>query len=98
PSRPTLCPYTPLFRSGGPDVVEAQRSGEPAGDIAPSPSRRRLLQADQVDVEVAQPLDRQGQPLIEVLAVTAKPEAAMEHVEGGEDRKSTRLNSSHQII
>src|SRR5439155_11821362 len=81
----------PAIARGGPHVVESQRRREPSGDVASSPSRGRLLQADQVDVEAAQTLDDHGQPLVEVLAVTAKTEAAVEVVEADEAERPWRV-------
>src|SRR5207244_64121 len=49
------------------------------------------LQADQVDVEAAQTLDDHGQPLVEVLAVTAKTEAAVEDVEADDAERPWRV-------
>ena len=86
----------PAIARGGADVVKAQRGGEPAGNVAPSPSRGRLLQADQVDVEAAKGLDRHGQPLLEVLAVTSQAEAAMEHVVGDDAKRPWRVRTPHR--
>src|SRR5947208_12959207 len=83
PPRSTLFPYTTLFRS-------KQR--------AESQPRRREGQQDQADRE-----RRRGEPRVEGEAprLVAAGRGGREEIrDGGDegDRKSTRLNSSHQII
>src|SRR3546814_11285623 len=89
----TLFPYTTLFRS---DPGEAAR-GEVGGRAQP-----RLLLQD-LEGELAD-FEGNGQDLAVALAAKGEDLAAdlpdvgaapLDHVGGGRDRKSTRLNSSH---
>src|SRR3712207_7945919 len=83
PPRSTLFPYTTLFRSARRNL---QGSGEVHhGDLFdPLPASLR----ERVDVLVA------NVPYVPTSAVDLLPRDAREH----EDRKSTRLNSSHANI
>src|SRR2546430_12536556 len=84
PPRSTLFPYTTLFRSGLVDDVHRQGGRQRA--VGPDV----LLQVLAGDVLHHEEVERR--PLGRVLADLAG-------VEGGdEDRKSTRLNSSHSQI
>src|SRR5690606_40169303 len=82
PTRPTLFPSTPLFRSRQQPQVQVQPAQPqvqvlpPQGGIQPTIER---AQQPQVHVE------QMGQPRIE-------------YQQAQEDRKSTRLNSSHVKI
>src|SRR5947208_6051797 len=89
PPRSTLFPYTTLFRSQAPGLVER------AEDLVEHEQRQRL----------ARPLgdhlrDREPQHEARDVLLAARDDrlryAALEDRE--RDRKSTRLNSSHQII
>src|SRR3712207_8691972 len=86
PPRSTLFPYTTLFRSGADVGGHHRRAGEPL----PAPD----------DGVVAVGADGGAQPH----QLVDEHEPALEHVlgdqrrPGGEDRKSTRLNSSHANI
>src|SRR5207244_9642445 len=95
PPRPTLCPYTTLFRSEGTDECADH------GDM-------RLLETV---VRLAQQLVHRAQLLValphlgglrhvetERVPRHAERHGEDKHTEEPEDRKSTRLNSSHQII
>src|SRR3712207_7922511 len=83
PPRSTLFPYTTLFRS------EAQ----PRDRGAPLPVPHRHGPGGGLGHPVvAQPVERQ------LLHRNAPPAPVHRHVEHPEDRKSTRLNSSHANI
>src|SRR5207249_7504624 len=93
---PTLFPYTTLFRSsrgldGEGDGPFAELlpfpSAPPAGDPGPENDATELVPVDE-DLDPAQ-LRYQGGALV------AGGELPEEVVLEGEDRKSTRLNSSH---
>src|SRR3712207_9519483 len=94
PPRSTLFPYTPLFRSEAPDHLGVQRVGDPA-----------LSGSTQVVVDHAAPLQSgDGVRTAELhhLCDTAGP-GRTEDLQGPplvgvQDRKSTRLNSSHANI
>src|SRR5256885_10993049 len=92
PPRSTLFPYTTLFRSAGQQRAHAVEDGlEHGGD-------QRLEQgaqgagAGEVVVAVEQGLDlgAVGVDRVQVLRVRGQ--------QLGQDRKSTRLNSSHLVI
>src|SRR3712207_9573244 len=94
PPRSTLFPYTTLFRSAQVGV-QVQRLAERDVDAAEplaDRGRDRALDRDSV------PLDRLQHPVRQRRAVL------LHHVDAGvldvpvEDRKSTRLNSSHANI
>src|SRR5688572_32206240 len=78
--RPTLFPYTPLFRSRRGAVAAVGSRGEQ--------QRARIAR------------ERHGGRERELLRAAAAPAAAHRHrrLAAGEDRKSTRLNSSHSQI
>src|SRR5256885_12873702 len=81
----TLFPYTPLFRSveGESRIAEVQRPG--VGGVDGTELLRTRRQFDQPNSAARPQVPRRvlGQPLPAV---------------GGEDRKSTRLDSSHPVI
>src|SRR3712207_7960500 len=82
PPRSTLFPYTTLFRSRGPVDAPRPRHGPDVEISAPGPSCVRVLQ-------VGGSLPR----------FHAQPGRHLAHdVLDDEDRKSTRLNSSHANI
>src|SRR3712207_6988560 len=84
PPRSTLFPYTTLFRSGVLDAVDGGR--DPAGVEA-------FGDRDELDhgvADVAVP--------VRVEAVRLDHEGARADQQVAEDRKSTRLNSSHANI
>src|SRR5436853_5762760 len=83
PPRPTLFPYTTLFRS---DRLE-RAAGEPAVALVGEAEGHEVRGLDRVD-ELAVVLD-QRRRLLEQLAVDRQGDG------GSLDRKSTRLNSSH---
>src|SRR5258708_20666264 len=87
PPRSTLFPYTTLFRSLGDAHIHAPVLGELEG--VREQVLDHLLQALGIGV------DRAGQVVVEREAETQSTRLG----DVGEgDRKSTRLNSSHQII
>src|SRR5690349_22741507 len=77
PPRPTLFPYTTLFRSYS----------------APKP-KKSITSLDEIDPEILKTYEKLGIPLREV----AMLEGVEPKVGEEEDRKSTRLNSSHVEI
>src|SRR5258708_27412287 len=84
PPRSTLFPYTTLFRSR--DLIEpaAQQKDEQVSRLIEDLERWTALEAPARPV-----VDRRGSDS------AGKPQ---QHVPSAQDRKSTRLNSSHQII
>src|SRR3712207_9406417 len=94
PPRSTLFPYTTLFRSHRPLGLPLCRGqcGELRQPVAEIPLRAQLH------------VEREGVPIQPVcrtevaLALRDRPEAAEEDADAIEDRKSTRLNSSHANI
>src|SRR5699024_12619734 len=86
---PTLFPYTTLFRSGRHGShVPRDADGEPAG----FPRGRRLRAARlRLDVDT-------GRAGVRADRGPAGPRHARRPLRGDEDRKSTRLNSSHVSI
>src|SRR5207244_13558766 len=97
PSRPTPFPYTTLFRSG---AARARRpDGIEAHVVAAGLARHPVgLDADRVREEHVGAL-----PLLERIQEHGHPVVAEDRLAPSEmspnrrDRKSTRLNSSHQI-
>src|SRR3712207_8205014 len=89
PPRSTLFPYTTLFRSGADGRADLPDGGLllPAGDVDGRSSRRRRGGADHL------PLRRPAEP-----AEREDAAGAGGGVPGAQDRKSTRLNSSHANI
>src|SRR5207244_12723179 len=93
-TKPTLVPYTTLFRSGQDEVGR--------GADRPEQAQRRAVGAAQGGGGVGQagqepggpPRGRAGPPDQEA----ARGGAGDRQADRGADRKSTRLNSSHQII
>src|SRR5256885_10614197 len=85
PPRSTLFPYPPLFRPPGP-VREA-------GQVVPGAFA-------ELPAGVERPAHRVGKPLAAERALDAPAEAGAraEDRDRGQDRKSTRLNSSHLVI
>src|SRR5258708_21415597 len=83
PPRSTLFPYTTLFRS--PPVA-------PLAALLPRPGEPPLSGDETLDRFVAY-VGSAGFSLY-----PAQEEAILELLAGKQDRKSTRLNSSHQII
>src|SRR5947207_12442310 len=83
PPRFTLFPYTTLFRSRS--AIKMRRELH----VLHFGERRDLLRLeDSADAPQVHLEDRRG----------ARAEETREIVLGGEDRKSTRLNSSHTVI
>src|SRR5256885_8940735 len=83
PPRSTLFPYTTLFRSARDAVVQDRRRlAQPAGEA----DRQPQLSWDCGELEAAAELAVRRPPEVERLVAAA------------EDRKSTRLNSSHLVI
>src|SRR5258708_33350685 len=94
PPRSTLFPYTTLFRSRRKPMVMVM-SGIPQG--------RNLERCIPAAGSIRRDVDDDGRGFRDAGGITAHPDAA----DGGifrrrrvwmRDRKSTRLNSSHQII
>src|SRR3712207_9419027 len=94
PPRSTLFPYTTLFRS------EEQRQGpaHAAREVAVAPAgAHRLEAADERGAEAGENAEQgYGHPAVGREA--AHLERAVEPRDRPEDRKSTRLNSSHANI
>src|SRR5258708_13964735 len=88
PPRSTLFPYTTLFRSHGPEDRPQTYSYLRAADLL-DPADRRLEAARAAGFTAAATFPTRG--IFEGLG-------AMIGLAGERDRKSTRLNSSHQII
>src|SRR5206468_12988167 len=95
PASTTLFPYTTLFRS---------HRGEPAADLGVDVARHRNRVAqvlpDDLGARVAVIGGRPGHHLVEHRAkgVEVTPAVEVRLAEGLLDRKSTRLNSSHDQI
>src|SRR3712207_8214263 len=85
PPRSTLFPYTTLFRSGVVGVVEVRQA---AGEVGPV----ERLGAHGVPVDLLEVARGAGE------ADGEAREVVVERAEEVEDRKSTRLNSSHANI
>src|SRR3712207_9209194 len=94
PPRSTLFPYTTLFRSGG-----LERGGRPSEGLrprdAPVPVRRAPHRAPEGVLG-----GRRHRPLPPPQRLPRAAPTRLRRVRpaGGEDRKSTRLNSSHANI
>src|SRR5207244_8858598 len=98
PPTPALCPYPTLFRSPASDRVLAERP-PPAVEVLEGPAHREI--ARRTDVAAPEAAGEEpvggppaeppllGEPLDHRLARRRRQRV---------DRKSTRLNSSHQII
>src|SRR5687768_18366890 len=85
PPRPTLFPYTTLFRSAGDRAQEREVVDEELGQG----------EAEEGEAADSQPADPALQAQVEGDEADRAPEGA----DGGvADRKSTRLNSSHGYI
>src|SRR5947208_12200363 len=86
PPRPTLFPYTTLFRSGlaGTGTGAVARRDPPALQAAPAGDRERGF-PEVVDAREDRETDRGAEQRVHEVR------------ERQQDRKSTRLNSSHQI-
>src|SRR5688572_31077103 len=89
PPRSTLFPYTTLFRSDPSVVTEIESLAKKAGPVRP---RLRAVPTVVADAAVAKFADVEPGRYL----VVAKGEGAWQR--HGEDRKSTRLNSSHSQI
>src|SRR2546430_11459789 len=83
PPRPTLFPYTTLFRSGAERALVAV-GVQPIDRRAPAERRERSVGFS-------------GRPPRSV-AAALEERRAVERAAGARDRKSTRLNSSHSQI
>src|SRR3712207_9319771 len=94
PPRSTLFPYTTLFRSHAPlaadDAVEQIAVDERVGGEAPD-GRLGLVLLDQVFAP-------DHLALVRAQAQQVPLGAERVHLAAGQDRKSTRLNSSHANI
>src|SRR3712207_8029313 len=87
PPRSTLFPYATLFRSTDAETKAVLESAA------------AKLQAAGARVESVDSIEPQGQLAVATHAVIMASEVAAFHLgEHGEDRKSTRLNSSHANI
>src|SRR3712207_9267911 len=94
PPRSTLFPYTTLFRSELQRVEDAARGKYAVGvDEQGEDARDRARQDGEREAEDQA---RAGAPVLAVPA--AEEQRAAEDRGGHEDRKSTRLNSSHANI
>src|SRR5690348_18357166 len=94
PPRSTLFPYTTLFRSDHAGTTNVTRLRAPARDLGQDSLRGDLCRADRVTTrrDVHNVL---GEPRVEVRVQQVDHRGGF----GGiEDRKSTRLNSSHPSI
>src|SRR3712207_9420634 len=94
PPRSTLFPYTPLFRSRDearepPEELAAVGLDDEGGAPGGADLRERAVR----QAQAAHPELRARDRLLEELG-----KAREDRVIGGEDRKSTRLNSSHANI
>src|SRR3712207_8647062 len=87
PPRSTLFPYTTLFRSVDGEGVAGRLAEAPR--LPPRAAHRLHLRGDRRGVGLPGRLLRPGHLRADLLAAGAH---------GGEDRKSTRLNSSHANI
>src|SRR5258708_18962129 len=83
PPRSTLFPYTTLFRSSA-------RRDEPRRWARPGPRRFAATGSDVTR--------RRLEPAQQRVTARGRHERRRRHVLRAQDRKSTRLNSSHQII
>src|SRR5207244_8018991 len=89
PPLPTPCPYTTLFRSRG------CRADEELADLARAQVRHGLLSVDHLPDRAL----RVGEQSTSRVGERHPARASDEQVDAElPDRKSTRLNSSHQII
>src|SRR5690606_41085889 len=97
PSRSTPIPYTTLFRSVPPRILEQPHQVEGVADALGAEAEVLVELADPLGVEVD----------VEQLPVPQRLRDAVREVQAGhrlvgelgvEDRKSTRLNSSHVKI
>src|SRR3712207_9243007 len=94
PPRSTLFPYTTLFRSHL--VVVGERVDQGGGDVR---GGARELDAEGGPLRGGLHDDRELEPLLDLRERLGRAELAEgELAEGEEDRKSTRLNSSHANI
>src|SRR3712207_8543024 len=85
PPRSTLFPYTTLFRSTAIDTVPSAVMEGASQDRDHADKVRQRFKADRDAYD-------------EVLKASASAKAAAQQVWRNEDRKSTRLNSSHANI
>src|SRR5207244_11187603 len=92
PPGATLFPYTTLFRSGrDPELVVVSPDG---GTLFVS--NEEIAHASGVDVQTGR-IKFSTQVGVEPEGIAVSPDGSKVYVTA-EDRKSTRLNSSHQII
>src|SRR5206468_10760521 len=97
PPRTTLFPYTTLFRSRAAHPVNERRASRPAGDAV---VQHRTLRPAPLAVDHRGPVRRRE------LSRAGQPRTWLRKGDGGpaplavarSDRKSTRLNSSHDQI
>src|SRR5207244_13066298 len=91
PPRSTRFPYPTLFRSTSPTAGRARRARPRVGlETITSESRRDLLR---FGVDQLAPVAKTSQRVAAASTSRVTPE-----LQSASDRKSTRLNSSHQII
>src|SRR5690348_17795873 len=91
PPRSTLFPYTTLFRSMS--MRTARLFSTPSMSVRPA--------MDDFDAPIAGPVDRKLRGLVTRLQRTlahSLDSRAVHHYSAQQDRKSTRLNSSHPSI
>src|SRR3712207_8451864 len=98
PPRSTLFPYTTLFRSEGHDAAAAALHGVEQPEQQQQEDHERQEADQQADQDAVL---RDVGVEVDALAVTQARDqvedvvGGTQRVGGGEDRKSTRLNSSH---
>src|SRR2546430_9253981 len=93
PPRSTLFPYTPLFRS-----LEGLERGLELLDRRQVEVVRRLVEDEAVHAASRRERERRARPLARREAASRPQDVVGAETELGEDRKSTRLNSSHSQI
>src|SRR5947208_7850054 len=89
----TLFPYTTLFRSR--DQARAQRRARPGPG---APGRRQGLRRRGDADAYLKVLALEATDFRNLAQVLVEPHPRFNVLSGDKDRKSTRLNSSHQII
>src|SRR3712207_9181632 len=94
PPRSTLFPYTTLFRSDAAPQVSFSDPGQRSGEVRSRGCEDQYGLADQRSVEPARPISVWLPRQFGVCSY----ESAREKGRDVEDRKSTRLNSSHANI
>src|SRR5947208_8250701 len=93
PPRPTLFPYTTLFRSEVGKVVTWGFENAGVSQLAQEGYNRNTLKSGQEITAIVNPAANGAPTGIVVKVILADGSEIMSR-----DRKSTRLNSSHQII